>query len=180
MSQPRLSISHAQSRIRAGSGAEAICSDARSSIEFVRRDAESPLLAHRVCRALALGLLPVGVSRSGQWVSQLRFGPLSILCVWLDRRDRRLQSEHARFSGGLDFVGCEFLKLHWCASPICYLAIWPRRPAWGAFGGLRRLIAAKPRCAKGLQQPAQQPNSCLLRAKKISNWSHVLEVSPSV
>src|SRR6476646_1991982 len=77
-----------------------IISDARSSIESVRRDAESPLLAHRVCRALALGLLPVGVSRSGQWVSQLRFGPLSILCVWLDRRDRRLQSEHARFSGG--------------------------------------------------------------------------------
>ena len=46
--------------------------DARSSIESVRRDAESPLPAHRVCRALALGLLPVGVSRSGRWVSQLR------------------------------------------------------------------------------------------------------------
>jgi hypothetical protein len=36
------------------------------------------------------------------------------------------------FQVGLDFVGCEFLKLHWCASPVCHLAIWPRRPAWGA------------------------------------------------
>jgi hypothetical protein len=32
----------------------------------------------------------------------------------------------------------------------------------GGFGGLRRLIAAKPRCAKGLKQPAQQPNSCAI------------------
>ena len=71
------------------------------------------------------------------------------------------------FQVGLDFVGCEFLKLHWCASPVCHLAIWPRRPAWGAFGGLRRLIAAKPRCAKGLKQPAQQPNSCAFFRVKI-------------
>ena len=37
------------------------------------------------------------------------------------------------FQVGLVFVSCEFLKLHWCASPVCRLAIWPRRPAWGAW-----------------------------------------------
>ena len=51
----------------------------------------------------------------------------------------------------------------------------PRRSVASQYGPADLLgglwIAAKPRCAKGLKQAAQQSNSCaFFRAEKISNW----------
>ena len=62
--------------------------------EMSAQDARSHLLADRVCRALGIGLLSEGVRRSGRFAGQLKVGPLTILCVRLDRRDRPLESEH--------------------------------------------------------------------------------------
>ena len=61
--------------------------------EMSARDARSHFLADRVCRALGIGLLSEGLRRSGRFAGQLKVGPLTILCVRLDRRDRPLESE---------------------------------------------------------------------------------------
>ena len=75
--------------------------DVLATSEIYRRDAQSPLLADRVCSALLLGLLPEGVRRFGRWARQLQIGTLSILIVRHDPYDLRRVQKREQFASRL-------------------------------------------------------------------------------
>lgn len=62
--------------------------DISARAELARQEAENPLLAYRVHRALSVGLLHEGLRHCGVWARQWRLGPLSILVVRLDQHPR--------------------------------------------------------------------------------------------
>ncbi len=75
--------------------------DVLATSEIYRQDARNPLLADRVCRALALGFLPEGVRRLGWWARQLQVGRLSILFVLQDRNELRRVQKRERYASRL-------------------------------------------------------------------------------